>query len=288
MKLPAFDYVSPASLGEALVALRGNEDAKLIAGGQSLMPMLAFRLLAPKLLVDLRGIPDLADIKIDNCGFHLGARVRWRDILDHDALSIAHPLLCRAVSNIAHYQIRNRGTVGGSLAHADPAAELPAVAIACGAMVEILGEAGIRRIPADDFFTGALGTVLGVDEIVTALHLPPWPKNRLWGFQEFSRRSGDFALAGICVLCDLENGMASNSHIVAFGVGDRAVRLAEAESTLDGGPLDADRIANVAAVAARTAEANDDIHAGASYRRALVEAMTARALGHALTGDQEH
>jgi carbon-monoxide dehydrogenase medium subunit len=288
MKLPAFDYVSPASLGEALAVLRANEDAKLISGGQSLMPMLAFRLLAPKLLVDLRSIPDLADIGIDAQGVHLGARVRWRDILDNDALAMAHPLLRRAVSHVAHYQIRNRGTVGGSLAHADPAAELPAVAIACEAMVEIVGESGVRRIPVGDFFTGALGTVLGTDEIVTALHLPLWPTGRLWGFQEFSRRSGDFALAGICAFCDLEHGIATNSHIAVFGAGDLAVRLAEAEAALDGAPLDADSIANVAAIAGRTAEVNDDIHAGAAYRRALVQVMTERALSDAFALRQEH
>jgi carbon-monoxide dehydrogenase medium subunit len=282
MKLPDFDYVSPTSLGEALAALRGKEDAKLISGGQSLMPMLAFRLLAPKLLVDLRGVPELAGIRIDADGVHLGARVRWRDILDHDALAVAHPLLRSAVSHIAHYQIRNRGTVGGSLAHADPAAELPAVAVACGAMIEIAGESGKRRIPADHFFTGALGTVLGADEIVTALHLPPWPANRLWGFQEFSRRSGDFALAGVCMFCDLENGMATNAHIVVFSAGDRAVRLAEAEAALNGAPLDTDRTVEVVGIAARTAEVNGDIHAGAPYRRALVQAMAERALGQAL------
>jgi carbon-monoxide dehydrogenase medium subunit len=287
MKLPAFDYVSPTSLGEALAALRGNEDAKLISGGQSLMPMLAFRLLAPKLLVDLRGIPDLADIKIDAQGVHLGARVRWRDILDNDALVMAHPLLRRAVSHVAHYQIRNRGTVGGSLAHADPAAELPAVAIACGAIVEIVGKAGTRHIPASDFFTGPLATVLDPDEIVTALHLPPWRPGRLWGFQEFSRRTGDFALAGVCAFCDVENGIAANSHIAVFGAGDVAARLTEAEAALDGAPLDADSIARVAAIAARTAEVNDDIHAGAAYRRALIQTMTERALGDALARRQE-
>ncbi|MEP9380514.1 xanthine dehydrogenase family protein subunit M [Aquabacter sp. CN5-332] len=276
MKLPAFDYVAPASLSEALAALRNNEDAKVLSGGQSLMPMLAFRLLAPKLLVDLRHIGGLSDILIDGMGVHLGARVRWCDILEDDRLATAQPLLRAAIGHVAHYQIRNRGTVGGSLAHADPAAELPAIAVACDAVVEIAAASGTRRVPARDFFTGPMSTGLAEDEIIFALHFPPWPEGRRWGFREFSRRSGDFALAGIGLFFDMADRRNANSHIAVFGVGDAAARLPEAEAALDGAVLD------VAAIAARTAEVSGDIHASAAYRRALIETMTERALADAL------
>ena len=155
MKLPLLDYASPRSVAEAVELLAQHEgEAKVISGGQSLMPMLAFRLASPKLLVDLRHVPELDRITIDDTGVELGAKVRWRDIETDRRLDTTHPLLVAAIKHVAHYQIRNRGTVGGSVAHADPAAELPAIAVTCDAEIVVVGPAGRRSIPAVEFFVG--------------------------------------------------------------------------------------------------------------------------------------
>jgi carbon-monoxide dehydrogenase medium subunit len=207
MKPAPFDYHAPASLGEAVRLLGSNPDATVISGGQSLMPILALRLATPSLLVDLRLLPGLGDVGIsDDAGVRLGALVRWRDIENDRRLAVAHPLLQKAVAHVAHYQIRNRGTVGGSLAHADPAAELPGVAVTCEAAITLVGPAGSRTVRAGEFFTGPLSTVREPDEIITELHLPHWPPDRRWAFLEFARREGDFALAGILLFYDPDRG----------------------------------------------------------------------------------
>ena len=176
MKLPPFEYSCPTSLSDAiaLLAAHGGE-AKPLAGGQSLVPMLAFRVASPSLVIDLRKLEELRQIKISGQGVTLGAMVRWRDILDDARLRAAHPLLVEAISHVAHYQIRNRGTVGGSLAHADPAAEMPGIAVTCDAEIVVAGKAATRTIAAVDFFQGPLMTALKPDEIITAIRLPPWP-----------------------------------------------------------------------------------------------------------------
>src|SRR5947207_13026485 len=174
MKPPPFRYQAPATLDEAIALLAGDPDARPIAGGQSLMPVLNFRLAMPSLLVDLRRIPGLGAIAIGPDGIRLGAKVRWRDIEADARLGAAHPLLREAVAHVAHYQIRNRGTVGGSLAHADPAAELPGIAVTCEAEITLVGAAGVRTIRAGEFFTGPLSTARRPDEIITELHLPSW------------------------------------------------------------------------------------------------------------------
>src|SRR5438067_389813 len=189
MKLPPFEYACPTQLTEAVALLAGRDgDAKLLAGGQSLVPMLAFRLAAPALLVDLRKLPELRKIEISANGVTLGAMVRWCEILADAQLRTAHPLLCAAIAEVAHYQIRNRGTIGGSIAHADPAAEMPGIALACEAQIATVGTAGPRVIEAADFFIGALTTLLEPDEIIVEIRFPAWPAQRRWGFQEFARR----------------------------------------------------------------------------------------------------
>ncbi len=279
MKLPPFDYARPESLSEAvaLLAAHGGE-AKPLAGGQSLVPMLAFRVAAPSLLVDLGGIEELGHIRMSEAGVALGAMVRWRDILGDARLRHAHPLLVAAIEHVAHYQIRNRGTVGGSLAHADPAAELPCIAVTCEAEIVALGKAGTRTIAAADFFLGPLSTALEPDELVTELRLPAWPAWRRFGFAEYSRRHGDFALAAAAAFYDRDGGKAHNAHIGVIGAADRALRLAGAEAVVDGSALD-DKTIVAAAEAARVAiDPPDDIHAGGAYRRALIGTMIERAL----------
>src|SRR4029077_3545424 len=191
---------------------------------------MAFRGAQPSLLVDLRKLAGLKEIKIGADGVRLGALVRWRDILDDARLRIAHPLLKDAVSHVAHYQIRNRGTVGGSLAHADPASEMPGIAQTCEAEITVMGKGGTRTIKAADFFQGALTTALKPDEIITEAHLPVWPAGRRYGSQEFARRRGDFAMAGVALYYDVDGGKAANAHIGVIGVGDRARRLPRAEA----------------------------------------------------------
>jgi carbon-monoxide dehydrogenase medium subunit len=281
VKLPAFDYAAPQTLAEAIELLAANDDALPLAGGQSLIPILAFRLAAPSLLVDLRRIPGLDAIAIDERGVRLGARVRWCDIEADRRLDAAHPLLADAVNYIAHYPIRSRGTVGGSLAHADTAAELPGIAVTCDAEITAVGRNGARVIAAKDFFVGPMMNALAHDELVTELRLPAWPAARRWGFEEFARQHGAFALAGIALYYDLHGGVAANAHIGVIGASAQLQRLAAAEEALNGHAVDAATVAATAAAAAQAIDAVDDIDAPADYRRALVATLVTRALERA-------
>lgn len=282
MKPPRFEYAAPTTVAEAVSLLSTRSGAKPISGGQSLMPLLAFRLAAPELIVDLKRIPGLDRIEIGAHGVRLGARVRWVDIEKDKRLADAHPLLNEAIRHVAHYQIRNRGTVGGSIAHADPAAEMPGVAVACDAEIVVTGAKGVRRIKADDFFVGPLQTTLEADEIITSIDLPAWPAKRRWGFLEFSRRKGDFAMAGVAIFYDPDSaGKVTNAHIGVIGMGDRPRRLPKAEALLNGRAVDAATIAAVTKAASAEVEPSGDIHAGPEYRRALVGTLLERALGKA-------
>ncbi|MGC2521918.1 MAG: FAD binding domain-containing protein [Stellaceae bacterium] len=285
MKPAPFDYACPATVAEAVALLAAYDgEAKPIAGGQSLMPLLAFRLAAPKLLVDLRKLPGLDRIVVGTDGVRIGARVRWRDIEDDPRLAAAHPLLRAMVAHVAHYQIRNRGTVGGSLAHADPAAEMPGVAVACDATIAVVGAAGAREIAAADFFLGPLTTALAADEIITEIRLPAWPAGRCWGFEEFARRRGDFALAGIAAFYDkaaADDLRAVNAHVGVIGACVRPHRLAAAEAALNRRVVDETTIGEAAQAAADEVDPPEDLHASAAYRRALVATMVERALRRA-------
>jgi len=280
MKLPKFDYACPATVQDAVGLLAaGNSSARLLAGGQSLVPILAFRLAAPSMLIDIGRIAGLDTIEIDHTGVHLGARVRWCDIEAHRTLAAAQPLLVAAVAHVAHYAVRRRGTVGGSLAHADPAAELPGVAVACDAEFTLVGPSSSRSVPAGAFFLGPLTTALAPDEMITRISFPPWPAERRWGFEEFARRRGDFALAGVAAFYDRDSsGRAMNTHIGVIGVDDRPRRLAAAEAILDGHVLDAAVITATAQAASRIVDPPDDIHGTARYRRGLLAALVERAL----------
>src|SRR5215210_1105139 len=283
MKLPPFEYACPATILEAASLLASHEgDAKVLAGGQSLVPMLAFRVAAPTLLVDLRKLKDLRKIKIAKDGVSLGAMVRWRDIEDNVRLLKAQPLLCAAVEHVAHYQIRNRGTVGGSLAHADPAAELPGIAVTCDAEIEVIGAKGERTVPAAEFFTGALSTVLADDEVIVELRLPAWPAKRRWAFEELSQRRGDFALAGIAAFYDLDAaGKATNAHIGVIGACIRPHRIVQAERALNGRKVDEAAIQAAARAAEEALDPPSDLHASAAYRRSLAGTLLERALERA-------
>jgi aerobic carbon-monoxide dehydrogenase medium subunit len=279
MKLPPFEYACPTTLSDAVALLASHDgEAKPLAGGQSLVPMLAFRVASPSLLVDLRKLAELRQIKIADDGVTLGAMVRWRDILDDARLRVAHPLLVSAVEHVAHYQIRNRGTVGGSIAQADPAAEMPGIVVTCEAKIAVIGKAGGRVIDAANFFQGPLMTALKPDEIITEIRLPAWPAKRRFGFQEFARRRGDFALAAAMLYYDEQDGTARNAHVGAIGIADRPLRLPAVEQVLNGNKLEEAIIAKAEAAASAAVEPADDIHAGGAYRKALIGVMVERAL----------
>jgi carbon-monoxide dehydrogenase medium subunit len=279
MKLPPFEYACPTTINEAVALLASHDgEAKPLAGGQSLVPMLAFRVASPSLLVDLRKLAELRQIKIAADGVTLGAMVRWRDILDDARLRKAHPLVVAAVEHVAHYQIRNRGTVGGSIAHADPAAEMPGIVVTCEAKIAVVGKAGTRVLDAANFFQGPLMTALKPDEIITEIRLPAWPAKRRFGFQEFARRRGDFALAAAMLFYDEEGGKARNAHVGAIGVADRPLRLPAVEQVLNGNTIDEAIIAKAEAAASASVEPDDDIHASGAYRKALIGVMVERAL----------
>ncbi len=280
MKLPSFNYIRPNNVKEAIALLEGADgEGKLIAGGQTLIPLLAFRMAAPELLVDISRLEDLRGIRVSRACIEIGATTRWCDIERDTRLKTAHPLLFEAISHVAHYQIRSRGTVGGSIVHADPAAEFPAIAIGCDAKITIQGSRGVRELAASDFIKGALITDIYDDEIVTAIRFPSWEKNRRWGFEEYARRRGDFAMAGVALYFDLdENGLIEKPHICAFGVGDKAARITVAESYLEKKRPCAELIRESSKLVSESVAPDDDLHASGEYRSALVGKLCGRAM----------
>jgi carbon-monoxide dehydrogenase medium subunit len=286
MKLPPFEYVCPTTVEEAVALLVShNGEARPLAGGQSLIPMMAFRIARPTLLVDLRKLTSLNQITVRTDGITLGAMVRWRDIQHDKRLTTANPLLQTAISHVAHYQIRNRGTVGGSLCHADPAAEMPGIAITCDAEMVVVGKRGRRSIKANDFFVGLMTTSLEPDEILVELRFPGWPPNRRFAFQEMSLRQGDFAIAGVAIFYDVGlDGKAFNAHVGVIGIGDKQHRLPLTECAINGSTVDEATIYRAAAIAAEETSPQDDIHASAAYRTSLIEVLVERALKVASTG----
>jgi carbon-monoxide dehydrogenase medium subunit len=280
MKLPPFNYESPTSVAEAIRILQDEQgSAKVIAGGQSLIPLLAFRLANPTVLVDLARIPGLNDIRVDENGVSIGAMSRWCDIERDVRLRTACPLVVAAIEHIAHYQIRNRGTIGGSLAHADPAAEMPGVAVACDAEIEIAGPDGVRSVAANEFFIGPLTTCLSHDELILSVKFPAWSQRTRWAFDEFAQRRGDFAYAGVCVhYRETADRIIQDAHIGVIGATSVPCRLAAVENALNGRRFDASGLAELAAIGAAAVDPEGDIHASADYRRALVGSLIESAL----------
>lgn len=279
MKPAPFEYACPTSLDEAVALLSSNDEAKVISGGQSLMPLMNFRLAAPSLLVDLRKLDMLRQVRIDDDGVEIGARVRWCDIERDEKLKAAFPLLHAMIAHVAHYQVRNRGTVGGSLAHADPAAEMPGFAVTCDAVLKLVGASGTREVAAADFFEGPLMTVLEQDEIIVGVRLPAWQPGRRWGFREFARRRGDFALSGVAAYYDPDaQGLARNVHIGVIGACPTPQRLPSVEAVIEGRKLDDEVIAEAGREIAAAVEPSDDLHATAAYRRGLCETLLTRVL----------
>jgi carbon-monoxide dehydrogenase medium subunit len=276
VKAPRFEYFDPTTREEALELLAEyGEDAKVLAGGQSLVPLLNFRLAHPRVLVDINRVADLAGMQD---GLRLGAMVRQRALE-----GCACPLIRQALPSIGHLQIRNRGTLGGSLAHADPSAELPAVMVALEASFKVQRKAGERGVGAEEFFVGQLVTVLEPDEMLVEVEVPAWPERTGSSLQEVAIRRGDFALGGVATMLSLDaEGRISGARIVPFGVGDRPVRQREAEASLLGSPPGEDAFAQAGRIVAERVEPWDDIHASAAYRRRLADLLTRRALAASL------
>jgi carbon-monoxide dehydrogenase medium subunit len=278
MKPAPFDYVAPRSLDEAVQALAdGGADAKLLAGGQSLIPLLNFRLARPSLLVDLNRVEELAYVNPRDEGVAIGAMTRQASVERDAQLRQAQPLLVEAIGWVGHTAIRSRGTIGGSLAHADPAAELPAVAVCLDAQLSIVGPRGRRTVAATEFFLGYLTTLLEPDEILVETWLPPLQRGTGQAWVEFARRHGDFALAGVAVSLSLDRDQVCDARIVLTGVGGKPARAREAETLLVGGSVP-ERVSAAADAARSAIEPDADIHASKEYRTHLAGVLTERAI----------
>jgi carbon-monoxide dehydrogenase medium subunit len=278
MKPAPFDYVAAHSLDEAVAALaQGGADAKVLAGGQSLIPLLNFRLARPSLLVDLNRVAELAYVQRRERGLAVGAMARQVGVERGDGLAELQPLLVEAIGYVGHIAIRSRGTIGGSLAHADPAAELPAVAVCLDATLSVVGPRGRRTIAAEDFFVGYLTTLLEPDEILVEAYFPPLKPHTGQAWVEFARRHGDFALAGVAVSLSMNGEAVREARIVLTGVGGKPERAREAETLLIGGSV-AERASAAANAARSSIDPDADIHATKEYRIHLAGVLTERAI----------
>ena len=283
MKPAPFEYHAPDTVSDvvALLAEHGD-DIKPLAGGQSLVPMLALRLTRFEHLVDLNRVDELHGIRRDNGTLTVGATTRQAAI-ERSELAQAVPLLARAAPLIGHFQIRNRGTVGGSLAHADPAAELPAVALALDAQLEIATDGGRHTVPAADFFVGTWTTSLEPNELLTAVQFPVWDGRCGFVVDEVARRAGDFALAGVTTALQLDpDGAVQRAAIALFGMAGTPVRSPAAETALVGSHPDLAALREAAQLAVRDLDPPDDVHASSAYRRSVGAHLVERSLTRAL------
>jgi carbon-monoxide dehydrogenase medium subunit len=282
VKPAAFDYVRADSVAHAVQALAAaGDEAKIIAGGQSLLPMMNFRLVKPSVLVDINHIAGLAEVRERGGRLVLGALVRHR-ITASDPLIRRHiPVLSAAMKHVAHLTVRNRGTFCGSICHADPAAEMPMLALLLNAEIHIASPRGERGVPAADFFVGSLATALVHDELVTEIEIDTLPAGTGWGFEEFARRHGDYALAAVAVTLQRRNGVAVDVRIAVMGVGEMAIRLHAVERVLEGSDLGDARLDQVVALLRSEIEPNSDLNASADFRRHLAGGLARRALSDA-------
>jgi carbon-monoxide dehydrogenase medium subunit len=282
MKPAPFDYIAATSVDMAAAALAdGGDDAKIIAGGQSLVPLLNFRLLRPSILIDINRIESLAFISETATDIRVGALTRHYQLETSPVIARHLPVLSCAMTHVAHLAIRNRGTIGGSLAHGDPAAELPMMALLLDAELHIGSVSGARITAARDFFLDALTVDLNAGEIVTEIALPKLPPQTGWGFAEVSRRRGDFALAAAAATLAVAAGAIVEARIALSGIGRTAVRAATAESLLVGHALEPPLVSQAIEAVRAAIEPDTDLHASADYRRHLAGVLTGRALAAA-------
>lgn len=281
MKPAPFKYLLAKSLDEALsMKAEYGDDAKFLAGGQSLMTAMNFRLARPAVLIDINGLGELAGISLRSDGVTLiGAMTRYRSLEDDGAFLRRFPLFGEALPHIAHPQIRNRGTIGGNLAHADPASEMPALAVGMQATIRIKASTGERSLAAVDFFQGLLTTALQADEMLVGIELPDQRSNTGTSFQEVARRKGDFAMAGAASSLTVdEEGICTHARIALCGVGETPVDASDAAAILVGHRVEADQIAGVAESIQEMIEPAGNIHGSADYQRHLAGVLTERTL----------
>ena len=279
MKPPPFDYIVAIDRDTALATLaRAGGEAKILAGGQSLMPMLNFRLLRPSILVDINRIPDLGFIEETPDSIRIGALTRHFQLETSPIIAQHFPVFSYAVAHVGHLAIRNRGTIGGSLSHADPAAELPMMAVLLDARLRIVSATGSRTVAARDFFLDTMTVDLDGTELLTEIVLPKLPAQTGWGFEEIVRRHGDFALVAVAATLTLSGSEIVQARIALTGVAPTSLRAAEAESLLVGREFD-ENLSRRAIEAVREAISPEtDLHASADYRRHLAGVLTGRAL----------
>lgn len=282
MKPATFEYVVADSVVKAVNVLsEARGEAKILAGGQSLVPMLNFRLVRPAILVDINRIPNLAFIEETGDAIRVGALTRHYQLEISPLVAKRLPALASAMTHIAHLAIRNRGTIGGSLSHADPAAELPMMALLLNAKLHVNSSKGERTVAASDFFRDALTVDLGEDEIVTEIHLPKLPPNTGWGFEEVARRAGDFALAAVAATVTASDGKIAEARIALTGVGPTPVRARKAEALLRGEKIETKLIERVIEAVRAAIAPDSDLHASSDYRRHLAGVLTGRAVSAA-------
>ena len=277
MKPAPFRYHLATDLPDALSAL-AEPDAKLLAGGQSLMPMANFRLLRPSVLIDINRVAGLGALAQQPGGIRIGALSRHATIETAALIARAHPILSHAMTHVAHPTIRNRGTIGGSLAHNDPASEWPMLVLLLEGALTLASRRGARVVAARDFLIGPLATALAQDEMVIAIDLPDSPPGTGWGFAEIARRHGDFALAAVGVTLRAKDGCIADPRIALTGVGDTALRAGAAEGILNGQRPDAVVVAAAIAAIRDVLHPMTDLHASAAYRRHLAGVLAARAI----------
>jgi carbon-monoxide dehydrogenase medium subunit len=283
MKPAPFDFVAPTSVAEACAILaEAGGGATIIAGGQTLMPLLNLRMSQPFVLVDITRIPELSGITRGADGFRIGPATRQREVVESSVLASELPVLVQAVRHVGHHQTRNRGTVGGSIALGEPAAEQPATAVALGAMITVQSVRGTRTIAADQFYLGPYMTVLEPDELVTGITFPEWPQGHVSLFREVTQRPGDFALTGMVGALALDNGRIARVGLGWFGMGGTPIRARQAEAALLGQAPDAIDSDAIAALAVADTAPFDDHHASAEYRRTVGKRIFASTLSEAL------
>ncbi len=283
MKPCAFEYFSPQSVEETIELLdRYGDEAKIIAGGQSLVPMMNFRLARPEILIDINAIKELEYVKTEGAELAIGALTRERDVEQSPLVIEKWPLLSKAISFIGHSAIRNRGTIGGSLVHADPSAEIPTSLCALNGKVKVVGPAGEKILQSDEFFLTYLTTSLEPSDLLVEVRIPALPKKMGWSFRELSRRSGDFAIVAVGILLFTEKaGVCREARISMGGVAPTPVRAEEAEALLSGQKITEKLIAEAAQQAAEETDTEPDYHASAEYRMDMARVFVKRGLQEA-------
>ena len=290
MKPAPFEYFAPVELQEALDLLeRYGDEAKILAGGQSLMPLMNLRLARPGLIIDINRLSSLDTITATpEGGLTIGALTRQRALERSKIVQEQNPILAAAMPLIGHFQIRNRGTIGGSLVHADPAAELPAVSLLLGAEFLLRSKSAVRVVPAAEFFLSYLTTAIRPAELLTEIRLPKWPSGEAWAVQEIARRKGDFALIGVALRAELDAvETVQKAVIVMFGVDSKPLRMERAEAILKGRRISEAFLRELSGVVAEELQPDSDVHASAAYRKEVGGVLVRRALESALAKVKE-